>query len=521
MAVSTTNAFSGPYIANGVTTVFPFTFKAPTAAEVAVLVRDSDGSDVDPGDYTVSINSGSGGSVSFSTAPADGLSITPYLAALFTQDLQFEDGSAWLAEPVNEGYDRSVLRDQVLKRDIDRGFKVPMGEEGPSLPSASARASKFPVFDATGENIVMSEGTGADAGLRGDLASTEGGKGAGLVNFTPYGVTYTTEGSEPVVFNVYDLAESGRRARQRIAPFDRGAHIGEQFSGLGIEFRPTGSLSNGPAHADIGFNVSVIKDGTNVGEVDGLNVVVRQAGAASDACAILTDVAGWNGGTGFWGQHEGSTKHIDGGGTTLLDIRTQMGIIDTVNNSSFGFFATPDTGTIGYGLLFITEASGGQFDNHIAAIVDGRTAFQVDEEGRTYVNAGDLETGQYARQECYLLEAASGNALAGHIEFNRYAAGSDWTSAEFRLRGSVDGSDAAASSPWMAFRGLPGGTSQITFGYGVGASAFDRVTIPIGGGLQIIDLPSFSYADDTAAAAGGIPVGGLYHTSGAVKVRLS
>ena len=40
-------------------------------------------------------------------------------------------------------------------------------------------------------------------------------------------------------------------------------------------------------------------------------------------------------------------------------------------------------------------------------------------------------------------------------------------------------------------------------------------------------LPSFitydlgSYADDTAAAAGGVQVGGLYHTSGTVKVRLA
>jgi hypothetical protein len=29
-----------------------------------------------------------------------------------------------------------------------------------------------------------------------------------------------------------------------------------------------------------------------------------------------------------------------------------------------------------------------------------------------------------------------------------------------------------------------------------------------------------SYANDTAAGVGGIPVGGLYHTSGAVKIRL-
>jgi hypothetical protein len=35
-----------------------------------------------------------------------------------------------------------------------------------------------------------------------------------------------------------------------------------------------------------------------------------------------------------------------------------------------------------------------------------------------------------------------------------------------------------------------------------------------------INIPG-TYADDTAAQAAGVPVGGLYHTAGAVKVRLT
>ena len=34
-------------------------------------------------------------------------------------------------------------------------------------------------------------------------------------------------------------------------------------------------------------------------------------------------------------------------------------------------------------------------------------------------------------------------------------------------------------------------------------------------------VPVTSYANDAAAAAGGVPVGGLYHTSGTIKVRLA
>lgn len=32
---------------------------------------------------------------------------------------------------------------------------------------------------------------------------------------------------------------------------------------------------------------------------------------------------------------------------------------------------------------------------------------------------------------------------------------------------------------------------------------------------------SYNYADDTTAATGGIPLGGLYHTSGTLKIRLT
>lgn len=47
----------------------------------------------------------------------------------------------------------------------------------------------------------------------------------------------------------------------------------------------------------------------------------------------------------------------------------------------------------------------------------------------------------------------------------------------------------------------------------------DKVTIG-GTGITSGVVPTTSYANDAAAAAAGIPVGGLYHTAGAVKIRL-
>lgn len=39
--------------------------------------------------------------------------------------------------------------------------------------------------------------------------------------------------------------------------------------------------------------------------------------------------------------------------------------------------------------------------------------------------------------------------------------------------------------------------------------------------IVLINFVSLDYADDAAADAGGIPLGGIYHTSGAVKVRIT
>lgn len=155
MAVSTTNAYSGPYTANGSTTSFPFTFSALASDDVAVLLRAADGTETvaDPDDYTVTFSGAvpSAGSVVFDTAPASGVSVIPYLDVAFVQQTAFADGSAWKAAAVNNTNDRSALRDQVLKRDLGRGLLVPMDETGFTLPSATDRAGAALFFDENGD----------------------------------------------------------------------------------------------------------------------------------------------------------------------------------------------------------------------------------------------------------------------------------------------------------------------------------------------------------------------------------
>ncbi|PTR05690.1 MULTISPECIES: hypothetical protein [unclassified Novosphingobium] len=136
MAVSTTNAFDGPFIANGVATTFPFTFTALTDADVTVEI---DGAAVSG--YSVTIASGGGGSVIFDSAPTSG-EIYILLEPSFEQLTQFEDGSGWLASPVNRVNDRAALRDQRNRRDTDRALKVPMGESPPPMASLAGSDGK-------------------------------------------------------------------------------------------------------------------------------------------------------------------------------------------------------------------------------------------------------------------------------------------------------------------------------------------------------------------------------------------
>ena len=50
-------------------------------------------------------------------------------------------------------------------------------------------------------------------------------------------------------------------------------------------------------------------------------------------------------------------------------------------------------------------------------------------------------------------------------------------------------------------------------------NGIDKVTIGASGIQSGVLITS--YANDAAAAAAGVPVGGLYHTAGTVKIRLT
>lgn len=184
MTVSATNAHSTG-TGNGSAVAFPFTFTAMATDEVAVYVDDVLQTS---STYTVALSS-SGGTVTFDAAPANGAAILIVSEPDFTQDIDFANNGAFLADTHDEANDRGAVRSIFAKARLAILFASTMF-------SSSGRAGKFLAWNASG-NPIMSDGTGADAGLRTDLASSASGKGVGLVA-TATGTAETVVGSLPI-----------------------------------------------------------------------------------------------------------------------------------------------------------------------------------------------------------------------------------------------------------------------------------------------------------------------------------
>lgn len=166
---STVNSSTG----NGVTTVFPYSFRILASGDIEVSV---DGVIKTPGvDYTLTgVGSGSGGNVTFNVAPANATKVVRRRKMALVRTTDYQDNGDLLADVLNLDHDAPVLMVQQVQEEVDRSIKAPVGEVlDATLPAATARAGKFMGFDSNGAPVVLS-GTGADAGLRSDLAASGG-----------------------------------------------------------------------------------------------------------------------------------------------------------------------------------------------------------------------------------------------------------------------------------------------------------------------------------------------------------
>lgn len=143
MPVSSEDSVAGPFFPNGSTSAFAFDFKAASAGEVFAV--DAAGNRIAPALYSVALNEGEGGTLSFFSSPLPGDYPEIYVVSEpeLTQPSDFDNtGPSYNPAALTRALDRAAVRDLRQQREIDRGLKVPFGEAAPTVPSLVGQDGK-------------------------------------------------------------------------------------------------------------------------------------------------------------------------------------------------------------------------------------------------------------------------------------------------------------------------------------------------------------------------------------------
>jgi len=131
MTVSSTTRKAGPYTGNGITTAFPFAFKVFAASEVRVVRTDLASVETDltmGADYTVALNADQdanpGGTVTATTAPANGFLITVTSQLANLQAMTLTNQGAFYPKVINDALDRATIQIQQVAEQLSRAVKV-------------------------------------------------------------------------------------------------------------------------------------------------------------------------------------------------------------------------------------------------------------------------------------------------------------------------------------------------------------------------------------------------------------
>jgi hypothetical protein len=161
LSISTTTRKAGPFVGNDIQTVFPFTFKVFTTADV-VVTRSVSATGVETvlalaTDYTVALNADQdnapGGSVTLlaALALAQNLAITSAVAAL--QPVAVTNGGGFFASVFNGVFDRLTILVQQLIEQVGRTMTIPVTATGVASLKVPVVASAVLQWSADGTQL--------------------------------------------------------------------------------------------------------------------------------------------------------------------------------------------------------------------------------------------------------------------------------------------------------------------------------------------------------------------------------
>ena len=202
---------------------------------------------------------------------------------------------------------------------------------------------------------------------------------------------------------------------------------------------------------------------------------------------------------------------VDLTGVTVTGLPSAAGLINGVGANSL--ISSPD---------LTTNAPSATKEGQIAIGNDASCGLPVGAIaiGSSASAGGGTAIGNGAR--CSGATAASYGANARSLGSGSVAVGGNALVISTSPGGVAIGEDAevALNTPGAVALGkdtIANAVGAVALGAAVTASTANTVTIKK---LQMLDYATLDYADDAAAATGGIPLGGVYHTDGALKIRI-
>lgn len=162
MSISNTTRKAGPFVCNGVTTAFPFTFKVFKPSEVVVTLTNDLGvvSSLTLGTgFSVALNDNQdtspGGTVTTTTAYEAGSTITLTSDVQPLQPIVLTNSGGFYPKVINDGFDRLTILIQQQAELNSRQLTVPIGETIAHLPPKAQRQNSIQGFDVNGDPTVV------------------------------------------------------------------------------------------------------------------------------------------------------------------------------------------------------------------------------------------------------------------------------------------------------------------------------------------------------------------------------
>lgn len=151
----TTTATSVTYTGNGATVNFPFPFKVTDEDHLVVfatvIATGAVYKNYTLSDYTISgLGNDTGGSITLNEVLTSLYELVIRRIVPIVQELDIVNESGFFPETVEQQLDEMVMVDQQQQEEINRSFKVPVGETAVNVPSTSVRKDNIAVWDSTG-----------------------------------------------------------------------------------------------------------------------------------------------------------------------------------------------------------------------------------------------------------------------------------------------------------------------------------------------------------------------------------